>query len=86
MADSPEHLQALLDALALYFHIAAHGDYCPADQGSWWFSTILPLHTFTRNGHIVQQVAAFRYLGLQIHSSGDTVHSIAPIRASAASS
>ena len=26
MADSPERVQALLDALALYFHIAAQGD------------------------------------------------------------
>ena len=39
-----------------------------------------PVVTFTCNGHPVEQVATFKYLGLQSHQSGSIAHIVTPIR------
>ena len=49
-------------------------------------SVVQTPRSFTCIGRDIEQVGAFRYLGLQVHSSGKIAHSIAPLRAKAASS
>ena len=86
MASSPAHLQALLDALALFCQtlqmeisvaktkvmVVAAGTSFPA--------------VFTCNGQTIEQVQSFRYLGLHFHSSGSISHLISPMKAKAAGS
>ncbi len=47
---------------------------------------VLPPHSFTCNGHDIEQVTAFSYLGLQVYSTGSVAYSISPLRAKPASS
>lgn len=50
------------------------------------FAEDLPIAIFTFNGHIVEQVDTFNYLGLHCHRFGDIVHLVKPSKAKAAGS
>ena len=42
--------------------------------------------TFTCNGNPVEQVATFKYLGLQFHQSGSIAHLVTPVKSKASGS
>ena len=83
MASSPAHLQALIDALAAFFH-TLHMEVNVSKTKVMIVSAAPPDPiTFTCNGHIIEEVDSFRYLGLHFHASGNISHTIQPLKAKA---
>lgn len=91
MASSPEHLQALIDALVVYcaaLHMEINVSKTkvmvvakPAARAAPRMAAV-----FTCGGLPVQQVDTFKYLGLHFHESGSISHLITPLKAKAARS
>ncbi len=89
LAGSPQHLQALIDALVNYC-ATSHGGQCGKDKSdggvqSFCQVTIPVAIVSTCNGLPVERVDTFRYLGLHFHASGVS-HLITPLKAKAAGS
>jgi len=86
MASSPAHLQALLDALAMFCH-TLHMEVSVAKTKVMVVAAgVSSPIVFTCNGQAVEQVQSFKYLGLRFHSSGNISHLISPMKAKAAGS
>ena len=91
VASSPEHLQTLIDALAVY-RATVHMEINVAKTKVMVVSKPSvrqppPVATvFTCNGLTVEYVDTFKYLGLHFHKSGGISHLIAPLKAKAAQS
>ena len=91
MASSPEHLQALIDALAVYcatLHMGVNVAKTKVMVVSKPFVRSPPpvASVFTCNGLPVEHVDTFKYLGLHFHLSGGISHLITPMKAKAARS
>ena len=85
-AGSPLHLQALIDSLSDFCH-TLHMDISIAKTKVMVVSSAPVAATqFTCNGHALEQVDSFKYLGLHFHSSGDISHLISPLKAKATGS
>ena len=86
LAMSPAELQALIDALAIYFGTLHMEISVAKTKVMSFFAEGAPITAFTCNGLPVEQVDSFKYLGLHFHKSGDIVHPIEPIKHKAAGS
>ena len=91
LASSPEHLQALIDALldfcaALHMEINVEKTKVMVVSKPSARSPAIMAPVFTCNGLPAGQVNNFKHLGLQFHASGDMFDLIAPLKAKAASS
>ena len=91
LAGSPQHLQALIDALVgycamLHMEISAAKTKVMVVSRSLTRSHGPEAVVFTCNGLVVEQVDTFKYLGLHFHSSGGISHLITPLKAKAAGS
>ena len=91
LAGSPQHLQALIDALVAYcatlhMEISVAKTKVMVMSRSLTRSPVLEAAVFTCNGLLVEQVDTFKYLGLHFHSSGGISHLITPLKAKAAGS
>ena len=75
MATSPEHLQALLDALQSYCDLT--GMTISIDKTKVIYMVDAAPHVFTSNGMVIQQVATFR---LHFSESGTIQHLITPLK------
>jgi len=91
LAGSPQHLQALIDALVNYC-ATLHMEISVAETKVMVVSKSLARSptpaaiVFTCNGLPVERVDTFEYLGLHFHASGDISHLITPLKAKAAGS
>ncbi|DBA94454.1 TPA: hypothetical protein ACH3X1_002049 [Trebouxia sp. C0004] len=86
MASSPEHLQALIDALSSYCAIL-HMEISILKTKVMVVSPVpVPAVAFSCNGNPVEQVTTFKYLGLHFHQSGAVAHLITPIKSKAGGS
>jgi len=92
LASSPQHLQALIDALVSYC-ATLHIKISVAKTKGMVVSKSLARSptpaaiVFTCNGLPVERVDTFKYLGLHFHASeGDISHIITPLKAKAAGS
>ena len=86
MASSPEHLQALIDALGVFCNML-HMEISVAKTRVMVVSkAVCPSAVFTCNLQPIEQVQTFKYLGLHFHASGDISYLINPLRAKAAGS
>jgi len=91
LASSPQHLQALIDALVSYC-ATLHIKISVAKTKGMVVSKSLARSptpaaiVFTCNGLPVERVDTFKYLGLHFHASGDISHLITPFKAKAAGS
>ena len=84
MASSPEHLQALIDALGVFCDML-HMEISVAKTRVMVVSkSARPSIVSTCNLQRIEPVETFKYLGLHFHSSGDISHLINPLRAKAA--
>ena len=86
MASSPEQLQALIDALAVYCATSRMEISEPKTKVMVVSAVPAPAVYFTCNGNTVEQVATYEYLGLHFHQSGSIVHLVIPIKARAGGS
>ena len=86
LASSPEHLQALIDALAAYCATLHMEISVPKTKVMIVSAVPAPAVTFTCNGNPVEQVTTFNYLGLHFHQSGSIHHLITPIKSRAGGS
>ena len=91
LAGSPQHLQALIDALVgycatLHVVIGVAKTKVMVVSRSLTRSPGQEAVVFTCNGLVVEQVDTFKYLGLHFHSSGGISHLITPLKAKAAGS
>ena len=86
LASSPEQVQALIDALAAYCTTLQMEISVPKTKVMVVSAVPAPVVTFTCNGHPVEQVATFKYLGLHFHQSGSVAHLVMPIRSKAGGS
>ncbi len=91
LAVSPQHLQALIDALVgycatLHMEISVAKAKVMVVSRSLARLPSLEAAVFTCNGLLVEQVDTFKYLGLHFHSSGGVSHLITPLKAKAAGS
>ena len=91
LACSPQHLQALIDALvgycaALHVEISVAKTTLMVVSRSLARLPSLEAAVFTCNGLLVEPVDTFKYLGLHFHSSGVVSHLITPLKAKAARS
>ena len=84
MASSPEHLQVLIDALAVYRATLAikinmaQTKVMVVSKPSVRSPPPAPI-VFIYNGLAAEHVDSFRYLGLHFHTSGSISHLIAPL-------
>ena len=83
LASSPEQLQALIDALAVYCATSRMEISEPKTKVMVVSAVPAPAVYFTCNGNTVEQVATYEYLGLHFHQSGSIVHLVTPIKARA---
>ena len=86
LASSPGQLQALIDALAAYCTTLQMEISVPKTKVMVVSAVPAPVVTFTCNGHPVEQVATFKYLGLHFHQSGSIAHLVTPIKSKAGGS
>jgi len=91
LAGSPQHLQALIDALVgycatLHMEISVAKTKVMVVSRSLARSPSPAAVVFTCNGLLVEHVDTFKYLGLHFHTSGDISHLITPLKAKAAGS
>ena len=91
MASSPEHLQALIDDLAVYcatlaMEINVAKTKVMVVSKPSVRSPIPAAIVFTYNGLAAEHVDSFKYLGLHFHTSGSISHLIAPLTTKAARS
>ena len=95
LAGSPQHLQALIDALVgycatLHMEISVAKTKVMVVSRSLTRSPGAEAVLFTCNGLVVEQVDTFKYLALHFHSSGPypqkNPHLITPLKAKAAGS
>ncbi len=83
MASSPEHLQALIDALSSYCAIL-HMEISVLKTKVMVVSSVpAPAVAFLCNDSPIEQITTFKYLGLHFHQSGAIVHLVTPIRSKA---
>ncbi len=83
MASSPEHLQALIDALSSYCAIL-HMEISVLKTKVMVVSPVpAPAVAFLCNGNPIEQVTSFKYLGLHFHQSGAVAHLVTPIKSKA---
>ncbi|DBB02820.1 TPA: hypothetical protein ACH3X1_016715 [Trebouxia sp. C0004] len=86
MASSPEHLQALIDALSSYCAIL-HMEISVLKTKVMVVSPVpAPAVAFSCNDNPIEQVTSFKYLGLHFHQSGAVAHLVTPIRSKAGGS
>ncbi len=91
LASSPQHLQALIDALVAYcatlhMEISVTKTKVMVVSKPSARSPAPTTPIFTCNGLPVGRVDTFKYLGLHFHASGDISHIITPLKAKAAGS
>ena len=86
LAASPRELQALIDALAVYFGMLHMEISVSKTKVMSCFVEGAPVPAFTCNGAPIQPVDSFKYLGLHFHNSGDIAHLVQPIKNKAAGS
>ncbi|DBA94877.1 TPA: hypothetical protein ACH3X1_016747 [Trebouxia sp. C0004] len=86
MASSPEHLQALIDALSSYCAIL----HMEISVSKTKIMVVLPVPApavaFSCNDNPIEQVTTFTYVGLHFHQSVAVVHLISPIKSKAGGS
>ncbi len=83
MASSPEHLQALIDALSSYCAVL-HMEISVLKTKVMVVSPVpAPAVAFLCNGNPIEQVTSFKYLGLHFHQSGAVAHLVTPIKSKA---
>ncbi|DBA92296.1 TPA: hypothetical protein ACH3X2_003720 [Trebouxia sp. C0005] len=70
MASSPEHLQALIDALSSYCALLHMEISVPKTKVLTVSPVPVPTVAFSCNSHPVEQVTTFKYLGLHFNQSG----------------
>ena len=80
LATSPAKLQALIDALAIYFGTLHMEISVPKTKVMSFFAEGAPITAFTCNGLPGEQIDSFKYVCLHFHKFGDTVHLIEPIK------
>jgi len=85
-ASTPAQLQALIDALAAYCQTIHMQISVPKTKVMVVSAATPPPVTFTCNGHNIDQVQSFKYLGLHFHASGNISPLIRPLKAKAAGS
>ena len=78
MASSPEHLQALIDALSSYCAMLHMEIKFPKNKILIVSPVPVSGAAFSCNGNPVEQVATFKYLGLHFYESGALEHLINP--------
>jgi hypothetical protein len=91
LGGTPQHLQALIDALVAYcatlhMEISVTKTKVMVVSKPSARSPAPPTPIFTCNGLPVGRVDTFKYLGLHFHASGDISHIITPLKAKAAGS
>ncbi len=82
MASSPEHLQALIDALSSYCAIL-HMEISVLKTKVMVVSPVPAPAVAFCNGNPIEQVTSFKYLGLHFHQSGAVAHLVTPIKSKA---
>ncbi len=86
MASSPEHLQALVDAMSSYCAIL-HMEISVLKTKVMVVSPVpAPAVAFLCNANPIEQVISFKYLGLHFHQSGAVAHLVTPIKSKAGGS
>ena len=86
MASSPEHLQALIDALYSYCAILHMMISVPKTKIMVVSPVPAPAVAFSCNDNPIEQVNTFKYLGLHSCQSGAVTHLISPIKSKAGGS
>ncbi len=86
MASSPEHLQALSDALSSYRDVLHMEMSVPKTKIMVVSPVPTPAVAFSCNDNPIEQVTAFKYSGLHFHQSGAVAHLINPIKSKAGGS
>ena len=91
LAGSPQHLQALIDALVgycatLHMEISVAKTKVMVTSRSLARLPSLEAAVFTCTGLLVEQVDTFKYVGIHFHSSRGVSHLITPLKAKAAGS
>ena len=78
MASSPEHLQALIDALSSYCAVL-HMEISVLKTKVMIVSHVpAPAVAFSCNDNPIEQVTSFKYLGLHFHQTGAVAHLVTP--------
>ncbi len=86
MASSPEHFQALIDALPSYCAFL-HMEISVLKTKVVVVSPVpAPAVAFSCNDNPSEQVTTFKYLGLHFHQSGAVAHLVTPIKSKAGGS
>ncbi len=86
MASSPEHLQALIDALSSYCAVL-HMEISVLKTKVMIVSPVpAPAVAFSCNDNPIEQVTSFKYLGLHFHQTGAVAHLVTPIKSKAGGS
>jgi hypothetical protein len=86
LASSPEQLQALINALAVYCATLQMEISVPKTKVMIVSAVPAPVVPFTCNGNPVEQVTTFKYLGLHFHQSGCVAPLVTPIKSKAGGS
>ena len=83
LASLLEQLQALIDALAAYCATLQMEISVPKTKVMVVSAVPALVVTFTCNGHLAEQVATFKYLGVYFHQPRSIAHLVTPSRSKA---